>query len=96
METEVLVKWKTKPDETQKVLELLEVAAQKSKLEPGNLLYESFQSEDDSTVIFLHERYADKTALEAHKNSQHYLEIVAGKILPLLEIREVIPVKKLF
>jgi len=96
MEKELIVKWKIKETETANVLELLAELADQTKKEKGNLAYAIYQSEKDPNEVILHERYADEEALEAHKNSDHYQTIVAGKIIPHLEVREILFVKQLF
>jgi len=96
MEKELIVKWKIKETETANVLELLPELADQTKKEKGNLAYAIYQSEKDPNEVILHERYADEEALEAHKNSDHYQTIVAGKIIPHLEVREILFVKQLF
>ena len=96
MEKEVIVKWKINEKETSRILGLLQELVQKSRTEKGNLSYNIFQSLDDANILILHERYANAAAAEVHKNSAHYLEIVAGQIVPYLEIREVSSVKKLY
>jgi quinol monooxygenase YgiN len=95
MEREIIVKWKIKASATQEVLALLPELAEKTKREPGNIGYNIYQSESDPNELILHERYVDAEAAEAHRNSAHYQEIVAGKVLPQLEVREVIIVKKI-
>jgi len=39
--------------------------------------------------ILLVERYRDQAALDAHKQSAHYQELVVGRALPLLTDRRV-------
>ncbi|ACU62232.1 putative quinol monooxygenase [Chitinophaga pinensis] len=95
MEREIIVKWKIKASATQEILALLPALAEQSKHEPGNLGYHIYQSESDPNELILHERYVDADAAEAHRNSAHYQEIVVGKVVPHLEVREVIIVKKL-
>ncbi|MCX2484594.1 putative quinol monooxygenase [Pedobacter sp. MR2016-24] len=96
MEREVIVKWRIKETETASVLKLLPELAEKTKKEKGNLAYAIYQSEKDPNEIILHERYVNEEALDAHKNAAHYQTIVAGKIIPHLEVREVLFVKPLF
>ena len=96
MEKELIVKWTIKASETSRILRLLPQLAEKTRNEKGNLSYHIYQSADDQNVIILHERYADQDAVEAHKNSEHYLETVAKQIIPHLENREVQLVIKLF
>ena len=96
MEKEVFVKWKIKETETQRILELLPQLAEKSRNEKGNLAYNIYQSVDDANVLILHERYVDAEAADIHKSSAHYQEIVAGQIIPYLEVREVSSLRKLY
>ena len=96
MEKELIVKWTVNPSETSRILGLLPQLVEKTRNEKGNLSYHVYQSAENVNVIILHERYADQEAVEAHKNSAHYLETVAAQIIPHLENREVQLVNKLF
>ncbi len=96
MEKELIVRWKIKETETARILELLPELAGKTRREPGNRLYAIYQSESDPNEFILHERYADEQAAEAHRHSEHYQRIVAGEVIPNLEVREVTRVKKLW
>jgi len=96
MEKELIVKWKIREDKRSEIMELLPTLAEATKKETGNLLYAVYQSEADPNELILHERYADDAAAEAHKASNHYREIVVGKIIPHLESREVTIVNQLF
>ena len=44
---------------------------------------------DDDHVFFLYEAYRDRAALDAHVTSEHYTEVAAARIRPLLAEREV-------
>jgi quinol monooxygenase YgiN len=94
MEKELVVKWKIKAAEVSGVLELLPEMAEKTRSEAGNIFYEVYRSESDPTEFILRERYVDEQAAEAHRNSEHYQQIVAAKIIPHLENREVMVVKR--
>jgi len=96
MEKELIVKWKIRETEIPRILELLPELVAKTKKEAGNIVYAIYQSANDPGEFILHERYANETALEAHKQSAHYQQIVAKQIVPHLEIREVLIVQKLF
>ena len=95
MEKEIIVKWRIKKSETFRILKMLPELAEKSKNEKGNVSYAIYQSESDPNELILHEHYTDAGAAEAHKKSEHYQEIVVNEIIPHLEVREVILVKKL-
>lgn len=96
MGREAIVKWKIRETETSEILKLLAELAEKTKKEEGNISYTIYQSESDPNELILHECYVDQDAQDAHKNSEHYQAIVAGRIIPHLEAREVYIVKKLF
>lgn len=91
----LIVKWTVKPTETSRIQALLPELAQKTKAEPGNLLYATYQSETDPNVFILHEQYADAEAAERHRQSDHYQRIVVKEIIPHLANREVIAVRPL-
>ena len=96
MEEQLIVKWKFKETESERILGLLPELVEKTRNEEGNLSYTIYQSLEDTNVLILNERYVDAEAVETHKASAHYQEIVAGQILPHLEIREVIALKRLY
>jgi len=96
MEKELIVKWKIKETETAGILKLLPELVAQTKKETGNIAYAIYQSEHDPNELILHERYVNEVALDTHKNSAHYQTIVADKIIPHLEVREVLFVKQLF
>jgi quinol monooxygenase YgiN len=96
MEKEVIVKWTIGEGHVTEVLALLPELAEKTRDETGNILYSVYQSDTNPNELILHERYTDAAAQHYHRDSEHYQTIVAGKIIPLLEAREVITVKKLF
>ncbi|MBD2610339.1 MAG: putative quinol monooxygenase [Nostoc sp. ZfuVER08] len=95
MEKVVIVKWRIKKSETSRILKLLPELAQKSRSEEGNISYTIYQSESDPCELILCEHYTDNAAAESHRRSEHYKRIVAQEIIPHLEDREVISVKKL-
>ena len=96
MEQELIVKWKIKESETSRIVNLLPQLVEKARSEEGNLLYNIYQSVHNANELVLHERYDSAEALEAHKNSGHYLHTVQDQIIPHLEMREVSLLKKLF
>lgn len=96
MEKELVVKWKIKATEIQRILALLPALVESTRNEDGNLSYHIYQSVDDANVLILHESYTGAAAVEAHKASVHYQEIVALQIIPFLELREVYSLQKLY
>jgi quinol monooxygenase YgiN len=53
--------------------------------EPGCTQYIAHRDGDE---VVLYEQYADEAALEAHRETPHFKEIIEGTIVPLLERRE--------
>ena len=56
--------------------------------EPGCTLYHANRSTENRDLFLLYEHYADQAALEAHRNTPHFQEIIEGTIVPLLDKRE--------
>lgn len=93
METKSIItfaKWQVKQGNLETVLLLLKEAVAKSLAEESNLKYEVYQGNDNPNTIMLFEEYKDQEALEFHRKSAHFQEVVVGKIVPLLENREVL------
>lgn len=86
----VFATWEVKEGHLDTVLSLLSQAAVKSREEEGNLFYDIHQSNTDANTIILFEGYTSNEAVAEHRSSAHFQEIVVGKIVPLLESREVI------
>ncbi|MCY0968282.1 putative quinol monooxygenase [Chryseobacterium wangxinyae] len=86
----VHAKWQVKKGNLDKVLPLLKEASKKSAEEEGNLFYKIHQDKNDENTLILFEGYDDDAALEFHKSSDHFQNIVVKQIVPLLEGREVI------
>jgi len=85
----VFAKWTVKEGQLEKVLGLLKTLQAESTSEEGNLFYKIHQSNADANTLILFEGYANEAAVIVHRNSSHYQDFVSGKILPLLENREV-------
>jgi len=66
---------------------LLSQAATLSRQEPGCHIYIANQDLADPDTIVMYEQYDDEAAFQAHRDSAHFAEIVASKVLPLLESR---------
>ena len=61
-----------------------------SAAEAGSLVYQIYQSKSDANTLILFEGYEDEAALTAHRNSEHFRTLVVGKIVPLLDGREIV------
>jgi len=60
-----------------------------SRTEPGNLGFAAYRSFDDPQSYVLLERYASRAAFAAHRESEHFKDIVLGRLAPILESRTV-------
>jgi quinol monooxygenase YgiN len=56
--------------------------------EPGCALYHANRAADNPDLFLLYEHYIDQAALDAHRNTPHFKEIIEGAIAPLLDRRE--------
>ena len=83
-------KWQVKEGQLNVVLNLLAEVVKKSTEEKGNLFYKVHQSNAEANTLILFEAYADEAAVETHRNSAHFQNLVIGQIVPNLQNREVI------
>jgi quinol monooxygenase YgiN len=60
-----------------------------ARTEPGNLAFDVYRDIDDDRSVVLLERYTSKDALAVHRETPHFIEIVLGQIVPLLDSRVV-------
>ena len=86
----VAANFKAQPGHEETVRQLLlQATAAVRADEPGNLVYTAHQDPQEPAQFFIYEQYADQTALEAHRDSAHYQELVVRQIGPLLAERAV-------
>ncbi|CAM2141279.1 (4S)-4-hydroxy-5-phosphonooxypentane-2,3-dione isomerase [Pararobbsia alpina] len=85
----VVARWHVAQDQVNDVLDIVSTLRQHSLAEPGCLGYEVFRSTEDTGTVLLIERYRDAEAIDAHRNSAHYQELVVGRIIPMLTGRQV-------
>ena len=91
----VFAKWQVKEGQLKTVLNLMAEVAQKSREEKGNLFYKIHQSHTDANTLLLFEGYTDHAAVEEHRNSPYFQQLVVGQIVPNLVSREVIAASQL-
>jgi quinol monooxygenase YgiN len=85
----VNARWQVSSEALSEVLALLPAVREKTLAEPGCLGYEVFQSVNEPTRLLLVEHYRDAAAVEAHRATSHYQQLVVGRIIPLLQERKV-------
>jgi autoinducer 2-degrading protein len=56
--------------------------------EPGCKLYQANRSIEHPDFFLLYEQYVDDAALQAHRVTPHFKEIIEGTIAPILDKRE--------
>ncbi|MFE3947168.1 putative quinol monooxygenase [Streptomyces sp. NPDC059118] len=86
----VVARYRTKDGAQDTVLPLLDTVAAASRREPGNLAYRVHQGTEDPQAVVLYEEYASEADFTAHCATPHFQEIVLGKVVPLLESRDVL------
>lgn len=55
--------------------------------EPGCRMYLAHRSFDDPRKFLLYEQYDDMAALEAHRASDHFIQLATGRLFPIIESR---------
>lgn len=56
--------------------------------EPGCHAYQISRSLEDPTSFLIYEQYEDEAALDTHRNTPHFREVIEQRVVPLLERRE--------
>lgn len=54
-----------------------------SRREPGCITYLTHQSKEDPRRFYIFERYRDEAALDAHRASEHFQRLAAGRLYKL-------------
>jgi quinol monooxygenase YgiN len=85
----VVAHWRTEANAVDEVLALVGPLREQTLAEPGCLGYEVFRDVAAPGDLLLLERYADDAAIDAHRKTPHYQELVVRRILPLLSQRQV-------
>ncbi|HEX8928000.1 MAG TPA: putative quinol monooxygenase [Actinomycetota bacterium] len=86
----LIARYRTQPGQGDTVEALLrEMTAAVGRDEPDCLLYRVTRSPRDGERFLLYEEYVDEGAMEAHRRTPHFRELIDGKVLPLLVEREV-------
>ncbi|MGW2844693.1 putative quinol monooxygenase [Streptomyces sp. NPDC001108] len=86
----VIARYRTKEGAEDTVLPLLDTMAAASRREPGNLAYRVHQGTEDPRTVVLYEEYASEDDFTAHCATEHFREIVLGRVVPLLDSRDVL------
>lgn len=79
------VTWQAKPGHEAEVAELFRKLTAESRKEPGCLMYQVHRLKDDPARFFIYEQYKDEGALEAHRNTKHFVEYARKQLAPIAE-----------
>ncbi|WP_426480056.1 putative quinol monooxygenase [Chryseobacterium sp. R2ACT005] len=85
----LIAEYQVKENTLSEVIDLLKQVAERTVQEPGCLQYMVCQSIEDPGRIVLYEIYKDAAALEQHRQSNYFKQVVLLQIIPLLESRNV-------
>jgi quinol monooxygenase YgiN len=84
----VIARYKVEAEHLDRVRQLLVPLAAFSREEEGNRGYEVLEDRDNPGEFRIIEHYVDEAAFKAHMASDHYHDIGAHKIRPLLADRQ--------
>jgi len=84
----LVARYRAKAGQGDAVADAMRQVISASRAEPGNLVYTVQRSIEDPDEFVLYERYVDEAAVDAHRASAHFQEIVVGRVIPMLEGRE--------
>ena len=85
----LVAKYQVKPGRGDDVAAALQRMAPLVKAsEPSCKLYHACRAQNDPDQFLLYEHYEDEAALQAHRETPHFKEIIEGTVVPLLEQRE--------
>jgi quinol monooxygenase YgiN len=83
------VRMKFRPDDRQRVVELLTALVAASRQEPGCVTYVAHTVDGEPDTVLIYEQYRDEHALEAHRASKHFQTGVVAGLYQLMLDRQV-------
>lgn len=83
------VRMKFRPDDRQRVHELITALAQASRQEPGCVTYIPHTVDGEPDTVVVYEQYRDQSALDAHRASKHFKDCAVGGLYQLMLDRQV-------
>jgi quinol monooxygenase YgiN len=85
----LIARYHTVPGKRQEVESILrEMAPLVREHESGCRDYQASRSLDDPDLLLLYEVYDDMEAVELHRTTPHFKELIEGRAVPLLQKRE--------
>ncbi|MFB7507056.1 putative quinol monooxygenase [Streptomyces broussonetiae] len=85
----VVAQYQCAPADVDTVRDALRKMRELVPSEPANLAYEAHEVVDRPGAFLLYERYTDRAGFEAHKETDHFAELIRGTVFPLLKERTV-------
>jgi quinol monooxygenase YgiN len=79
------VVWQAQPGHESEVADLFRKLTAESRREAGCLMYQVHRQKDDPRRFFIYEQYKDEAALEAHRNTPHFLQYARKQLAPIAE-----------
>jgi quinol monooxygenase YgiN len=86
---QVIARYTVTAGKEDEVLALLARLADAARAEPGNVAFVVYRRVDDDREVVLLERYLSAAALDDHRATAHFKDLVLDQIVPLLDRREV-------
>jgi quinol monooxygenase YgiN len=86
---QIIARHTIKEGHEEEVLKTLSGFIEAARQEAGNLAFDSYRKIGDLRSYVLLERYASREALDVHRRSRHFTDLLLGQIVPLLEDRSV-------
>ncbi|SPP92237.1 putative quinol monooxygenase [Bradyrhizobium vignae] len=84
----VVAQWEAKPEEANRVAEILRDFLPQAQSEPGVKLFLISRAKDNGAQFLFYELFRDEAAFRAHQDSPHFKSHIAGQALALLAKRE--------
>lgn len=82
------VTWIAKEGQEERAAALFRELTEKSRQEPGCLLYVVHRHRENPRQFFIYERYRDDAALAAHRQAPHFQAIARGSLLECAERKD--------
>ena len=83
------VRMKFRPEDRQRIAELLSELARASRRETGCLIYMPHTVDGEPDTVVIYEQYADQKAVDAHRASSHFKDFAVGGLYQLMLDRQV-------
>ena len=79
------VTWVAKEGHEEEVATLFTKLTVEARKEPGCAMFQVHRLRDDGRRFFIYEQYRDEAALEAHRNTPHFLQLARKELLPIAD-----------